>query len=180
MTSTPFGLGQGRNQSMYPSFTRCYHQNNKDLQAPQAEAVKSDSKLTYVKKAKQGCHPKVTFASLLTLGFKGYYPTFKIPSQAYERGLEYCKHCLIARIDLKDLTLEALKLQASQKLQPKGNWYITPSGKGFLHVRFKKREDFDFAWTGGPWRFGNQLMRLQESTRISGRITRSKLMLLCG
>ncbi|KAF5192141.1 zinc ion binding / nucleic acid binding protein [Thalictrum thalictroides] len=163
MASIPFGLGVGRNYRLYPCISSNVLQFNKEVQGTKIdEATKSNDKMSFAEKAKQGSHAQVQFASLLTPGFRGDYPTIKILTKDYERGLEYCKHSLIARMDLKDISLEALKLQASQKWKPKGNWNITSLGKGYLHVRFEEREDFDAVWTGGPWRFGNQLMRLQE------------------
>ncbi|KAL5725776.1 hypothetical protein ACHQM5_008882 [Ranunculus cassubicifolius] len=95
-------------------------------------------------------------------GFRGEYPTIRIPKRAYERGLEYCRFSLIGRTDVKDIDVEKLRQKAIQKWQPKGNCLMTPLGKGYIHIKFHQIEDFDKVWSGGPWKIDEILLRLSK------------------
>ncbi|KAF5204482.1 hypothetical protein FRX31_005931, partial [Thalictrum thalictroides] len=83
MVSTPLGLGFGRDQAMFPNISTKI--------TPLAQtSINSEGSATYAEKAKQNNQPIVDFSNLPTPGFRGEYPTIKLPKKAYERGVEYC------------------------------------------------------------------------------------------
>ncbi|KAF5190018.1 Non-LTR retrolelement reverse transcriptase-like protein, related, partial [Thalictrum thalictroides] len=145
MESTPFGLGNGRNFKMYPGSTILLEKTSVSYAA-----------------ATKGNQVAIEYDALPKPGFRGDYPTIKIPKRAYERGLDYCKHSLIGRMEMTEIDIEKLKSEAALKWKPQGCWNITPLGKGFLHIKLDNGVDFDRVWSGGPWKFAGQLMRLSE------------------
>ncbi|KAF5193004.1 hypothetical protein FRX31_017409 [Thalictrum thalictroides] len=104
----------------------------------------------------------IEYDALPKPGFRGDYPTIKIPKRTYEIGLDYCKHSLIGRMEMTEIDIEKLKSEAALKWKPQGCWNITPLGKGYLHIKLDNGVDFDRVWSGGPWKFASQLMRLSE------------------
>ncbi|KAF5176880.1 zinc ion binding / nucleic acid binding protein [Thalictrum thalictroides] len=119
-------------------------------------------KVSYADKVKKLEQPVVEYSELPEPGFRDEYPTIKLPKRAYERGLEYCKFSLIARLDMQVVSLDELKKQVGQIWGVSAPFTITPLGKGFLHLKFENCEDYQKVWIGGPWKIGNELLRLQK------------------
>ncbi|KAF9590401.1 hypothetical protein IFM89_034194 [Coptis chinensis] len=99
---------------------------------------------------------------LPTLEMKGNMPSIKLPKQAVERGRQYCKYCLIGRLDFHKIKLEDVKSMATIKWKPQGDWKIIPLGKGFFMIRLTCEQDWRKIWGGGPWNFGKQTLQLTK------------------
>ncbi|KAF9603949.1 hypothetical protein IFM89_039288 [Coptis chinensis] len=95
---------------------------------------------------------------------KGSTPSIRLPQKAVERGLFYCKCCLIGRLEFQKIKLEEVKRIAQEKWQPQGDWKIIPLGKGFFMICLTCEEDLRKIWGGGPWKFGDQILRLSKWT----------------
>ncbi|KAF9623733.1 hypothetical protein IFM89_004814 [Coptis chinensis] len=99
---------------------------------------------------------------LPTPEMKGNMPSIKLPKQAVERGRQYCKYCLIGRLDFHKIKLEDVKSMAAIKWKSQGDWKIIPLGKGFFMIRLTCEQDWRKIWGGGPWNFGEQTLRLTK------------------
>ncbi|KAF5197968.1 zinc ion binding / nucleic acid binding protein, partial [Thalictrum thalictroides] len=58
--------------------------------------------------------------------------------------------------------MEEMRARAAQQWALSESFIITPLAKGFLHLKFENGEDYQKVWTRGPWKFGNELLRLQK------------------
>ncbi|PIA40480.1 hypothetical protein AQUCO_02500291v1 [Aquilegia coerulea] len=143
-----WSIGGGRNSFPQRASSVLNKVNQNSIENPA-------NKISYADKVRRQEQPVIEYSELLEPGFRGEYPTKK----AYDRGLEYCKFSLIARLEMQKLSIEELKTQASRVWALSANFNITPLGKGFLHLHF---ENYQKVWTKGPWRFGTELMRLQK------------------
>ncbi|KAF5192881.1 zinc ion binding / nucleic acid binding protein, partial [Thalictrum thalictroides] len=93
----------------------------------------------------------------------GDYPAISISPEALQRGLNYCKHCLLGRIDLQKVPIERVRELALQKWNPTGEWLITPIGKGYLFIRFDNVTDLNRVWSAGSsWSFDDEPLRLSQ------------------
>ncbi|KAF9609460.1 hypothetical protein IFM89_016459 [Coptis chinensis] len=66
------------------------------------------------------------------------------------------------RLEFQKIKLEEVKRIAQEKWQPQGDWKIIPLGKGFFMIRLTCEEDLRKIWGGGPWKFGDQILRLSK------------------
>ncbi|KAF5179883.1 hypothetical protein FRX31_030530, partial [Thalictrum thalictroides] len=66
----------------------------------------ASTKISYADKVRKPEQPIIEYSELPEPGFRGEYPTIKLPKKAYERGLEYCKFSLIGRLDMQGITME--------------------------------------------------------------------------
>ncbi|KAF9594178.1 hypothetical protein IFM89_028835 [Coptis chinensis] len=103
---------------------------------------------------------------------KGNMPSIKLPKKAVERGRIYCKYYLVGQLDLQKIKLDDVHSIAADKWNPQSDWKIIPLGKGFFIIRGKgffiirltSETDWRRIWGGGPWRFGEQTLRLSKWT----------------
>ncbi|KAF9610052.1 hypothetical protein IFM89_019892 [Coptis chinensis] len=93
---------------------------------------------------------------------KGNMPSIKLPKKAVERGRLYCKYCLVGRLDFNKIKLDEVRSIASTMWRPQGDWKIIPLGKGFFMIRLTCEMDWKKIWGSGPWRFGDQTLRLSK------------------
>ncbi|KAF9606496.1 hypothetical protein IFM89_025771 [Coptis chinensis] len=91
-------------------------------------------------------------------------PSIRLTKQAVERGRRYCQFNLIGRLDFNKIKLEEIKKIALNLWKPKGDWKLVPLGKGFFMIRLVCEEDLRNILGGGPWRFGDQILRLSKWT----------------
>ncbi|KAF5207203.1 hypothetical protein FRX31_003210, partial [Thalictrum thalictroides] len=132
-------------------------------QAPPNPTIQPALKpISYADIAKQNT-PTPIFHNLPDPEKMGDYPVVTISSDALQRGLSYCKHCLLGRLDLQKVTIDRVRELALQKWRPTGNWLITPIGKGYLFIRFDNVEDMNKVWsTGSSWSFDDEPLRLSQ------------------
>ncbi|KAF9607067.1 hypothetical protein IFM89_030894 [Coptis chinensis] len=95
---------------------------------------------------------------------KGNMPSIKLPKKAVERGRLYCRYCLVGRLDTQKMRMDEIRSIAAAKWSPQGDWKIIPLGKGFFIIRLTTESDWRNIWGGGPWRFGEQTLRLSKWT----------------
>ncbi|KAL5728629.1 hypothetical protein ACHQM5_001693 [Ranunculus cassubicifolius] len=93
----------------------------------------------------------------------GEYPAISISAKALERGLNYCKFCLLGRMDLKKIGIDRVRTIAAETWKPSGKWIITPLGKGFIFIRFDNVVDYNRVWSaGGTWVFDEEPLRINK------------------
>ncbi|KAF9589393.1 hypothetical protein IFM89_023425 [Coptis chinensis] len=84
----------------------------------------------------RGAQPQqINLADLPVPEMKGNIPSIRLSQKAVERGMLYCKFCLIGRLEFQKIKLEEVKTIAQEKWHPQGDWKIVPLGKGFFMIR---------------------------------------------
>ncbi|KAF5179052.1 Zinc knuckle cx2cx4hx4c [Thalictrum thalictroides] len=128
------------------------------------QVAQENQGLSFAEKVR-GEQPKhVEVGDLPNPVMRGNIPSIRLPKQAVERGRHYCKHCLVGRLEFSKITLAQVKTTAQKLWGPEGVWKIIPLGKGFFMVRFTAEEELMRIWTGGPWKFVDQVLRLSKWT----------------
>ncbi|KAF9598280.1 hypothetical protein IFM89_026486, partial [Coptis chinensis] len=122
------------------------------------------SKASFPDKVRGAQPQQLNVADLLVPEMKGNIPSIRLLQKVVERGLLYCKFCLIGRLEFQRIKLEEVKKIAQEKWELKGDWKIVPLGRGFFMIRLTCEKDWRNIWGGGPWKFGNQILRLSKWT----------------
>ncbi|KAF9620224.1 hypothetical protein IFM89_010959 [Coptis chinensis] len=154
MANLPFGIGGGRNQLNYGSNNRASSSatGEKDDNASTKtlnQGVTTNEvqgKKSYDAAARPKYGRNVDLAALPIPGQQGEFPTIALIDDELEKGLEFCKFALVGRLDLKKMNLEEVRRIASTLWKPKGDWLITPLGRGYIMAHFDLEEDYQLIW----------------------------------
>ncbi|KAF9590682.1 hypothetical protein IFM89_036174 [Coptis chinensis] len=122
----------------------------------------SNRRISFAEKVKANASVEIDIAALPIPGMKGNIPSIRIPKQAIDRGLQFCKFSLVGRLDFQKINIDTVRTIAAEKWRPKGCWKIVPLGKGYFMIRLTCEEDLVRIWSGGPWKFENQILRLTK------------------
>lgn len=93
---------------------------------------------------------------------RGDFPSIKIPEILKQKCIEQWKFSLIGRLDLSKNKIEDLRLELGNMWKCKGQLKLIPLGRGFFIIKIENEEDRNFIWTNGPWKVGNQLLRIRD------------------
>ncbi|KAL5729336.1 hypothetical protein ACHQM5_002307 [Ranunculus cassubicifolius] len=93
----------------------------------------------------------------------GEIPTVTLSKAIVERGRKYCEYALIGRLDFNKVSLERLKIIATEIWVPNGNWKLTPLGRGFFMLRLDSKDDFVRIWSQ-VWKIGDQVLHFTKWT----------------
>ncbi|KAF9624336.1 hypothetical protein IFM89_009619 [Coptis chinensis] len=121
-------------------------------------------KISYTEAARQPIQQQLEVHEIPTPEKMGDYLAITIPEKAYEKGLLYCKFCLVGRIDLQKVSIEKVCEITKRIWKPSGEWLITPISKGYLFLRFSNVDDLNKVWAKGAWDFDKSPMRISQWT----------------
>ncbi|KAF9599319.1 hypothetical protein IFM89_036617 [Coptis chinensis] len=113
--------------------------------------------MTFADKVKANVTMELDISELPLPGLKGNIPSIRIPQKALERGLNFYKFSLV--LDFQKIKLEVVRAIAAETWRPRGSWKIVQLGKEYFMIRLTCGEDFVKIWSGGPWKFENQILR---------------------
>ncbi|KAF9602151.1 hypothetical protein IFM89_025318 [Coptis chinensis] len=167
--STAFGFGNGRNQSFYPATTLPVASRNQPslprvTAVDPREASNGSRMISFADKVRGEQPQHMAIVDLPTPEMKVGMPSIKLPKRALHRRLQYCKFCLVGRLDFHKIKIDEVRRIATEKWKPRGDWKLIPLGKGFFMIRLVSEEDLRLIWGGEPWKFGDQTLRLTKWT----------------
>ncbi|KAF9622443.1 hypothetical protein IFM89_031246 [Coptis chinensis] len=132
---------------------------------PNRNETRSANTVSFADKVRGDQPHQINVTDLPRSEMKGNMPSIRLAKQAVERGRRYCQFSLIGRLDFNKIKLEEVKKIALDLWKPQGDWKLVPLGKGYFMIRLVCEEDLRSILGGGPWRFGEQILRLTRWTR---------------
>ncbi|KAF5195064.1 zinc ion binding / nucleic acid binding protein, partial [Thalictrum thalictroides] len=175
MAGLPFGLGVGRNQAFFgegggQSVFKPPAQEDVDLNGvvavkdanPANNQIRGSTKQSYAEKTKDRMQRSVDLADLPLPSLRGETPVIKISPKSVDKGVDFYKFALVARMDLKGTNMDEIRGAARQIWD--FSVKISPLGRGYLIFKLETQQDLDKLWFGGPWFIKKQLLRFSKWT----------------